>query len=424
MYDKERVAELRRLPIAPEEKGFGGHAHRSPVTAESLAAERPAAGSGLLGSPRVLLRAEALDGNIAAMAAYCAEHGAELFPHGKTTMAPQILARQLDAGARGITAATVAQVRRFRQFGIRAVLLANEVVDQGSVAWLARELTADPRFDFICYVDSLAGVDRLDALLAGAGFGGRLRVLVELGHADGRTGCRTVAEALTVAEAAASSGHLDLVGVGGYEGSLDAGGVELTVEAARGYCGRLGELASSLANASRFDEEPVVTAGGSAYFDAVVDALGGGDWRLVLRSGCYALHDDGLYSRVSPFERGKAAALFLEPALEVWAPVLSRPEPEVAVLGAGRRDVSFDAGNPVPLGARSPDGAEHGTEGCAVERLFDQHAVVSVPPESGLAPGDEVRLGISHPCTTMDKWRWLPVVDSRDRVVDAVRTLF
>ena len=128
------------------------------------------------------------------MAAYCAANGVILFPHGKTTMAPQILAAPLDGGAAGITAASISQVRMFRRFGVRNVLLANEFVDDASISWVARELTADGQFSFLCYVDSVTGAGRLDDILAAYGFTGRLRVLVELGHDDGRTGCRTRAE--------------------------------------------------------------------------------------------------------------------------------------------------------------------------------------------------------------------------------------
>ena len=59
-----------------------------------------------------------------------------------------------------------------------------------------------------------------------------------------------------------------------------------------------------------------------------------------------------------------------------------------------------------------------------VQGLDDQHAYLSVPPDCGLAPGDLVCLGISHPCTAFDKWRVIPVIDDEYRVVDAVHTFF
>ena len=218
LYDEEQVAGLRRWPIDPTEKGFGGPAHRAPLTAGQLARERPGAAAGLLATPRVLVREQAVAHNISAMAAYCAAHAVTLFPHGKTTMAPQILAAQLDGGAAGITAASISQARVFRRFGVRNVLLANELVDDASISWVARELAADGQFSFLCYVDSVTGAGRLDDILAACGFTGRLRVLVELGHDDGRTGCRTRAEALAVAAAVGRAPRLQLAGVAGYEG--------------------------------------------------------------------------------------------------------------------------------------------------------------------------------------------------------------
>ena len=395
------------------------------MTAAELARERPPAGAGLLSTPRVLLREQALSHNISAMAAYCAANAVALFPHGKTTMAPQVLAAQLDGGAAGLTAASISQVRVFRRFGVQNVLLANEIVDDASISWVARELTADGQFSFLCYADSLAGVGRLDRILAARGFPGRLRVLVELGHEDGRTGCRTRAEALAVAAAVGRAPRLELAGVAGYEGSLQAPTPAETARKARAYCAELGELALSLAASGQFPEPPVVTAGGSAYFDEVVNVLGRSrDWSLVLRSGCYVTHDHGLYRRIAPSARNAPAVPILEPALEAWAPVLSRPEPETAVLGIGRRDVSFDAGNPVVRHGRTAAGTILDTGGAVVRRLFDQHAVLSVPAGAGFAPGDEVCLGISHPCTTFDKWRWIPVLDAGDRITDVVRTFF
>ena len=93
------------------------------------------------------------------------------------------------------------------------------------------------------------------------------------------------------------------------------------------------------------------------------------------------------------------------------------------MLGAGRRDVSSDAGLPVLLAADRA-GTRVDVGDTEPERLFDQHLVVTVSSENDLRPGDEVELGISHPCTTFDKWRWIPVVDDDDRVVDVLRTFF
>ena len=55
--------------------------------------------------------------------------------------------------------------------------------------------------------------------------------------------------------------------------------------------------------------------------------------------------------------------------------------------------------------------------------LNDQHAYLRLDPDTELAPGDLVCLGISHPCTTLDKWRVIPVLDEQDRVIDALHEI-
>jgi len=114
----------------------------------------------------------------------------------------------------------------------------------------------------------------------------------------------------------------------------------------------------------------------------------------------------------------------LEPALELWAHVLSRPEPGLALACAGRRDVAFDAGLPVPLRVRGRDGSLRPATGVRAVRLDDQHCYLQLNDGAGLDPGEMVCFGVSHPCTTFDKWRVIPVIDDDCRVVDAVHTFF
>ena len=151
---------------------------------------------------------------------------------------------------------------------------------------------------------------------------------------------------------------------------------------------------------------------------------------VILRSGAYVTHDHGYYGAVSPARRDSpdaADAPVLRPALELWAQVLSRPEPGLALLGAGRRDAGFDKGLPVPLRVVRR-GAPSGVTGVGVAgevtQLNDQHAYLRLAPETAMVPGDLVCLGISHPCTTLDKWRVIPVVSDDDRVIDIVHAFF
>jgi len=113
-----------------------------------------------------------------------------------------------------------------------------------------------------------------------------------------------------------------------------------------------------------------------------------------------------------------------EAALELWATVQSRPEPTLAFMDFGRRDVPFDDGLPVAVAGRTQAGHGLSVDGLVVRDLNDQHAFVSVPADHPLEIGDTVGFGVRHPCTAFDKWRQLPIVDDDYIVLDVIETRF
>ena len=156
------------------------------------------------------------------MADLCARHGFAHAPHGKTTMAPQLFARQFEHGAWGQTTANASQLRIYRAFGVSRIILANELVDAAALRWLAAELDRDAEFEFACWVDSERGVELMTEALRATNAGRPVDVLVELGVPGGRTGVRDRTAALKVAEAVAASPVLRLTGVASYEGAVAA----------------------------------------------------------------------------------------------------------------------------------------------------------------------------------------------------------
>jgi D-serine dehydratase len=390
--------------------------------------------AGDLDTPVALLRASALDGNAAWMSEFLRRTGASLCPHGKTSMAPQLFHRQLADGAWGITLATVQEVRVALEHGVKRILLGNELVGEGAIGLVQAALDADPALDFTCLVDSIDAVRRLEA-----GARGRrpVDVLLELGIPGGRAGARDADTALAVARAVRASPRLRLRGVECFEGivmSSDAAADRSRVEM---WLRSLAALALQVAAADLFEtDEVLLTAGGSAYFDLCATELTrvalGRPVRVLLRSGCYLFHDTGHYQRlVGRLEQRLPAALRipggLRPAIEVWGRVVSRPEPGLAFLDLGKRDIAHDIDMPRPLAWARPgrDTAPHpAPREWAVASLYDQHARLVVPADAELAPGDLVGCGPSHPCTTFDKWQLLLVVDDGYTVTDAVRTYF
>ncbi len=383
-------------------------------------------------TPVATLNARMLEANARAMRDWCQANTVSIAPHAKTTLSPELLAIQERHGAWGMTAALPRQVAVLWSWGVDRVLLANEVSDPAAIAWFARELARHPECELYLYADSLDGVRVLDDALQGSERNVRLNVLIELGHEGGRTGARSVAEGEAVAAAVVESPGLPLAGVAGSEGTISSQRDSAVLEKVDAFLDRIGTLARRLVG--RFEvSEPIVTAGGSLFFDRVAAVLGEPaasiGARLVIRSGCYLIHDHGLYARGTPRAVGVIGAPAFEAALAVWARVVSMPEQGYAFLDAGRRDLSHDAGLPVPLErCRGDDRLDlaggPAFRGAVITALSDQHASLEFPPGIDIRIGDLVKLGVSHPCTTLDRWRMLLLTDDDDAVVGLVTTEF
>ncbi len=175
----EQTIPLRRYG-KPEE--FGSHRRLPAVACSGLPDRRHAAGrrrhdpkpvsssKGLaspgadalrdLDYPALVLHEDALESNLATMADYCTTAGILHAPHAKTSLSPQIVERHLRHGAWAMTAATPAQVRGLHRLGVGRILLANVLVDDAAIRWVAEHLLTrtEPDTGFWCYADSIAGV--------------------------------------------------------------------------------------------------------------------------------------------------------------------------------------------------------------------------------------------------------------------------
>jgi len=420
--------------FAPGLKGYPHDA--APMTRAQIAAAGWQLFDGRLPLPQAVLKREALEHNIAWLQRFVRERGIELAPHGKTTMSPQLFRRQLDAGAWGITFATVTQAAVGVAAGARRILIANQVVAGADLAAIRALCAAHTGQRMVFLVDSaahLALIERWCAAQPGAN-AAPFEVMLELGLDGGRTGCRGDDAAAALARALHASAAVRLVGIECYEGLGATGRSEHDEPYARALMDRVEALAQRCEREGLFDaDEVLLSAGGSAIFDLVAGRLKpalGRPLRGLLRSGCYVTHDHGHYRRMlAAVAERCGCSETLRPALEVWTLVQSCPEPGLAILTAGRRDVSFDIEMPIPFG-RVPIGAAQPTAvppSWKITALNDQHAYLRWDAaDAAAAPvvGERVGLGISHPCTTFDKWHWMPVVENDYRISDAVSLHF
>jgi D-serine dehydratase len=352
-------------------------------------------------------------------------------------MCPELFHRQLADGAWGITLSTAHQVQVGRSFGLKRILVANQIVDPAFADYVLAEIAADSEFDFYCLVDSVAGVEFLKERARRAAVPRPLQLLLEAGMMGGRTGCRTMQEGIAIARAIGDAGPwLSLRGIEGFEGVVPPTAIA-DPSPIHGFLDFVADLTQACAAEKLFAPgEIVLSAGGSAYFDIVAKRLSDipleAIRRIVLRSGCFVSHDSDMYTVFfkairERSELARAVSGQLKPALEVLAYVQSRPEPGLAVLTIGKRDCSYDHNLPKPLGMMRPDRDKSpiSLKGeYIITALNDQHAFLKIPEGSDLAVGDIVVMGVSHPCTTFDKWDVLYGVDDSYNVVSAFKTYF
>jgi D-serine dehydratase len=379
--------------------------------------------------PAAVLYADRIEHNLKWMQAFVAEYGVKLAPHGKTTMAPQLFRRQLDAGAWGITLATAHQVRAAYRGGVHRVLMANQLVGKRNMGMIA-ELLTDPDFEFHCLVDSADNVDQLGTFFTDVNK--HVNVLLELGVAGGRTGIRDDAQRDAVLAAIARwPDAVKLTGVEIYEGVLQ------DESKVRAFLQNAVDVTRKLVADGKIERKPAILSGaGSAWYDVVADEFAKANSdaiEVILRPGCYLTHDVGVYKKAQNeiFARNPIAKKMgegLKPALQLWAYVQSIPEPDRVIIGLGKRDAAFDAGMPEPArhfrpGTQWPRDIKT-DEGWEIFGMMDQHAYLRIKPGDDIKVGDMIAFDISHPCLTFDKWRQILVVDTKYRVKEVIETSF
>ncbi len=378
--------------------------------------------------PALVIHQPALDHNIRWMQTFVTNSGAELAPHGKTSMVPALFRRQIEEGAWGMTLATAVQTQAAYAHGVRRILMANQLVGQPNMALIA-ELLADSTFEFHCMVDHRDNVAALGKFFGERGL--RLNVMIEYGVPGGRCGCRTEAQVLELADAVLAQPSLALTGIEGYEGVIHG---DHAISGIKAFAASLVRLAVELQDKGAFAlDRPIVTASGSAWYDLIAEAFDAQAVRerflSVLRPGSYVVHDHGIYkdAQCCVLDRRAELSEALRPALEVWAHVQSMPEPGFAVIAMGKRDVAYDAGLPNPLRryrAHVMPASGDDVSNCKVTAVMDQHAFMTVAPGCELKVGDIIAFGTSHPCLTFDKWRSGCLVDDDLRVIEPFSTYF
>jgi D-serine deaminase-like pyridoxal phosphate-dependent protein len=329
-----------------------------------------------LETPAVVVDLDRMDARIASMASLMGERGITLRPHAKTHKSIAVARRQIEAGAGGLTVATIGEAEVFADAGLTDLFIAYPVMASGSRAARLRELASHSMLSV--GADSAVGLEALAAAMRGAA--DSLRVLVEVDSGGARTGVRPE-EAGALARRAADLGLL-VIGAFTHEGH-GYKGKDLRAAAGDDAADGLAVAADSLRAEGI---EPTVLSAGSTP-TAVLSAHGAVTEE---RPGTYVFGDR--------FQAALAGEPAEDAAMMVATTVVSHGAGGGFVIDAGAKILAQDVA-PFVAG----HGAVVGYPDAVIQRLNDHHGVVYLPPGAARpAIGTIVWVVPNHVCPVVN----------------------
>lgn len=327
-------------------------------------------------TPALIVDLPAVERNIAEMGRRMAGLPAALRPHAKIHKSPAFGRLQVDAGAIGLTTATVWEASVMVDGGLTDILVANEVVGAVKAAELA---SLAGRAQVTALVDSVEGAEQLASAARRARTCVDLLVDVDLGFL--RCGVRGTDSAVALGQLVSQTPGLRLRGVFGYEGHcMLEPDRETRVTRTREANGILLDAADAF-DASGLSTE-VIASGGFGTWD-----ITGANPRITeIHAGSYIFYDAFHRNLVPGFE----------PALTVSATVISCSD-DGAVIDCGRKSIGIDRAAPELLGSRASVQHLHGEFS-----VHEEHTILTQPPHERLAVGDRVRVVPGYSPTTVN----------------------
>ena len=333
------------------------------------------------GTPYLLIDGPQLERNILRMANVARENGVALRPHVKTHKIPRIAREQLEAGAAGITVAKLSEAEVMVDGGIEDIFIAYPLVTEAKIrqaVWLGE------RVRLIVGVDSLEGARRLSE----AAEGRNLEVRLEVDTGLRRTGIPRD-EAVGLAGEIESMGNLDLTGIYTYRGAVLGGSKTLELEKAGLEEGRvMVSLAEQMRERGIRIEDVSVGSTPMAEYVAKVEGV------TEIRPGTYVFYDR-MQARLGACSLDDCAAV-------VVCTVVSRPTRDLAIIDGGSKTFATDvAPGAEPLNL---EGYGHivGYPDAVLERLTEEHGMLSLDEDCDLEVGDTLQIIPNHICSTVN----------------------
>ncbi|HKX88245.1 MAG TPA: DSD1 family PLP-dependent enzyme [Sphingopyxis sp.] len=350
-----------------------------------------------LNTPVLVLDVDALDRNIARMAALTAGKGVALRPHAKTHKSVDIARRQLAAGAVGVCCAKIGEAEVLAGGGVTGILITSPVAAPAAIDRLAR-LAASAE-GLMAVVDHVAVAGRLQAALAAAG--ARLDVIIDIDPGIARTGVASAEAAVALAKAIAASPSLEYRGVQFYCGSQQ-------------HIESYADRRAAIVERTAYLQEIIAALTDAGFAPGIVTGSGTGTHRIDLELGVFTELQAGSYvfmdKQYLDCDIADGAGSPFEVSLAVDARVVSANHSGLVTIDAGYKSLSTDGGVAV-VQRGAPETAFFAFMG-------DEHAAL-IAPDIGneLAPGDPVSLTVPHCDPTVNLYDSYHVV-AGDTLVD------
>jgi D-serine deaminase-like pyridoxal phosphate-dependent protein len=338
-----------------------------------------------LDTPALVIDAQKMEQNIFGMAGVAESRGVALRPHVKTHKIPSIARRQTETGAAGITVAKVSEAEVMADGGLDDIFVAYPLVTERKIRRAINLAKREVRL--ILGVDSLHGARKLSSLAREEGI--TLEVRLEVDSGLGRTGVPR-AEAAGLAQEISALENLELTGVYTYRGAvLEDGSPTTDLQVA----GRLeGEFMVSVANGIRDAGVPIEDV--SLGSTPTAEHAAGVEGVTEIRPGTYVFYDR--------MQAALGVCSLSECALRVVATVASRPKPDLAIIDGGSKTFATDVQpKTAPLNLTG-FGHVVGHPGAVLERVTEEHGMLSVDEDSDLRVGDTVEIIPNHVCSTVN----------------------
>ena len=284
-------------------------------------------------TPALLLDLDAFDGNLKKMADHVRARGRGLRPHAKTHKCPEVARAQIQAGARGICAAKISEAEVFAEHGIRGLLITTAVIGRHKIQRAARLAAAAP--DTIFVVDNEANAGQLSEAAQAAKI--TLNVALDL-YVGRRTGIEPGAAAIALAHQVARLPRLKLQGLQAY-----AGQASHTETFSKRREASMEAMSPAVETRRQLEKDgiplPLLSAGSTGTYNIDTDI----DGITELQPGSYIFMDVD-YWRIGG--QGGAKYTDFASSLTVLSTVVSRPEPNKAIIDAGFKSFSTDRSFP------------------------------------------------------------------------------